>query len=331
MNAAICEPLTLLNIHPVLLDVGAAGPQPKIWQPIAHRSFYVGFDPDHQELQKISNRKFYQTRLIHEAITEDQAASEVPFYLTRSSYCSSRLKPDSQSLASFLFSDLFEVERETQVRATNLNAALDRLNLRTVDWIKLDTQGTDLRLFKSLREEIQGRVLALDVEPGLIDAYQGEDLFVDTHRELTRSGFWLSSIEVRGATRMRRSTLDHLSAENHYLTETMVSETTRQSPAWCEARYFRTIESLAQIGVSKRDYALLWVFALLDHHFGVALDLALEYERVFGSDPVSLILKQEPLRQIQRHRSRRWLLRLKSVVPVQLKRILKGVANEIVN
>src|SRR5215831_19114832 len=82
-------------------------------------------------------RKFYQTRLIHEAITEDQAASEVPFYLTRSPYCSSRLKPNSRSLASFLFSDLFEVERETQVRATSLNAALGRLNLPTVDWIKL--------------------------------------------------------------------------------------------------------------------------------------------------------------------------------------------------
>ncbi len=323
MNAAICEPLTLLNIHPVLLDIGAAGPRPKIWQPIAQQSFYVGFDADHRELEKSSIGKFYQTKMISEAVTEDQTCSEVPFFLTKSPYCSSRLKPNSRSLASFLFSDLFEVERETEVRATSLNAALARLNLSTVDWIKLDTQGTDLRLFNSLSEQVRSHVLALDVEPGLIDAYEGEDLFVDTHRELSRAGFWLSAIEVRGATRMRRSTLDYLS-EKHALTQTVISDATPQSPAWCEARYFRTIESLVQIGVTERDYVLLWAFALLDHHYGVALDLALEYEKIFGADRVSAILRREPLRQIQQRRSRRWLPRLKSTVPLQLKNILKG-------
>jgi FkbM family methyltransferase len=322
MNSALCQPLIMLNIHPVLLDVGAAGPQPKIWQSIARQCRYVGFDPDHRELRPASKGTFYDATIVDEAVTDDEA-SEVLFYLTKSPYCSSRLKPDSKSLESFLFSDLFVVERETRVRATNLNEALRRLNLLVVDWIKLDTQGTDLRLFQSLRPETRNHVLALDIEPGLIDAYQGEDLFVEAHKELTHSGFWLSSIEIHGAIRMRRSTLEYLAARTQNLSEAMIAETAQKSPGWCEARYFRTIESLGQIGVSQRDYVLLWLFALLDRHFGVALDLAVTYEKTFGSDPVSGILMNEPLRQIQRGGPLKWFRRSKSLVPERLKRTIR--------
>ncbi len=315
----------MLNIHPVLLDVGAAGARPRIWQPIAQLSHYVGFDPDKRERHEASKGTFYEASIIDEAVTDDES-SEVLFYLTKSPYCSSSLKPDSKSLERFLFSDLFVVERETRVRATNLNEVSRRLNLPVIDWIKLDTQGTDLRLFQSLRPEIRDRVLALDVEPGLIDAYQGEDLFAETHRELTRSGFWLSHIEIHGAIRMRRSTLQHLTARAQNLSETMISETSQKSPGWCEARYFRTIESLEQIGVSQREHVLLWLFALLDRHFGVALDLAVTYEKRFGSDLVANVLMEEPLRQIRRARARKWFLRPKSWVPERLKHTVKRLA-----
>jgi hypothetical protein len=322
MNSTLCQPLVMLDIHPVLLDIGAAGAYPKIWRPIAAQSRYVGFDPDHREPSKGPQEAFYQSTVFDDAVTEDQAP-ETLFYLTRSPYCSSRLKPDSKSLQSFLFSDLFVVEREARVPATNLNEALRRLNLPAIDWIKLDTQGTDLRLFQSLRTEIRDRVLALDLEPGLIDAYQGEDLFVEAHKELTGSGFWLSGIEIHGAVRMRRSTLEYLAARLQNQSEAVISETTRKSPAWCEARYFRKIESLEQTGVGQRDYVLLWVFALLDRHFGVALDLAVAYEKRFGSDQVSRILLNEPLRQIQLGKTRRWFRRSKSLVPGYLKRTMR--------
>jgi hypothetical protein len=323
MNTAICEPLAMLNIRPVLVDIGAAGARPEIWRPIAARSIYVGFDPDHREIQVTSNREFHQATIVEGAVAEEDTNSEVLFYLTKSPYCSSRLKPDFTSLSSYLFSKLFEVEREALVRTESLNSALERLHLPVVDWIKLDTQGTDLRLFNSLREDIRSRVLAVDVEPGLIDAYQGEDLFVDTHQRLIQSGFWLSKLEVHGATRMRRSTLDELTAVTRGLTERMITEASANSPAWCEARYFRTLESLTLRGAGKRDYVLLWAFALLDRQLGVALDLALDYQRTFGSDPVSKILKDEPLRRMRQFQSRNWLPKLKKATPVRLRQMIK--------
>ena len=121
---------------------------------------------------------------------------------------------------------------------------------------------------------------------------------------------------------MRRSTLDELTTVTRGLTERMVTETSATSPAWCEARYFRALESLPP-GAGKREYALLWTFALLDRQLGVALDLALDYQRTFGSDPVSKILKDEPLRRMRQFRSRNWFPKLNKVTPVRLRQMIK--------
>jgi len=293
--------LSKLDIHPVLIDIGASDAPPKIWKTIAQHSVYVGFDPDLRELHEVSDSRFWKATIMNEAIMSDKQGNEVLFYFTKSPYCSSTLKPDLDSLSNFIFSDLFVVEREAKVQATSLDAVMDRLALPCIDWLKTDSQGTDLRIFHSLRAEVRSRVLALDIEPGLIDAYVGEDLFVDAHRELTQNGFWLSDLNVGGTVRMRRSTLREVMAFNDISYE-LVGKTVKKSPGWCEARYFRTIEWLAKGGFAKRDYVLLWTFALLDGQFGFAIDLAIEYERVFGKDDISRTMKEEPILLIRRSR-----------------------------
>jgi hypothetical protein len=53
--------------------------------------------------------------------------------------------------------------------------ALIKININYIDWFKTDTQGTDLRLFKTLPSKIADHVLAAEFEPGILDAYIGED------------------------------------------------------------------------------------------------------------------------------------------------------------
>lgn len=301
MSEAIDYLLRSMEIHPVLVDIGASGSPPRIWERVASHSIYVGFDPDEREIREIHEGRFLKATIINEAVISD-ADDEVVLYLTASPYCSSTLRPDHASLSNYLFSDLFTVERLTKVRATSLDAVIDRLSLPGIDWFKTDSQGTDLRLFNNLRAEVRSRVLAVDIEPGLIDAYVGEDLFVDAHRELTRSGFWLSNLNVCGAIRMQRSTLEKMTTRNKELNDGFIEKTIRKSPGWCEARYLRTIEWLAQGDFAKRDYVLLWVFALLDGQSGFAIDLGIEYEQLFGTDDVSQVMQDEPIVLMRRAR-----------------------------
>src|SRR5258706_144731 len=81
-------------------------------------------------------------------------------------------------------------ERGATAGTPTLTAAAGRLGLGRIDWLEVDSQGTALRIINSLRDDLRGRLLAVDTEPGLRGAYVGEDLFSDVHGDLVRQGFW---------------------------------------------------------------------------------------------------------------------------------------------
>jgi hypothetical protein len=278
MSDEINDVLSAFDLQPVLVDIGASGGPPTLWDPIARRSIYVGFDPDRRDLSEVADGRYARSIIVNGAVTSAKKPTEVNLYLTRAPYCSSTLPPDTDALP-----------------ASSLSEVLHRLELPVVDWLKTDSQGTDLRLFQSLPDETRRRVLAVDIEPGLIDAYRGEDLFADAHPELLREGFWLSSLEVRGAVRMKRTTLQTTADLRAGLTADCVQRSVPPSPGWCEARYLRTIDSLVDRRAPERDYALLWVFAMIEGQLGFALDIACAYEEHFPHDQVSLLLRDPPL------------------------------------
>lgn len=291
--------LAQLEIHPVLVDVGASDAPPLLWDLIAPQSIYVGFDPDKREIHELTGERFHKSIMVNEAVTASETESLVTFYLTRSPYCSSTLFPDHAALDDYLFADLFDVERTTESQTTTLNSVIERFGLTSIDWLKLDTQGTDLRIFNSLSTSLRSHVLALDIEPGLIDAYIGEDLFIDVHHDLLGQGFWLSRLDMHGTVRLSQSALKRTLAGVVGMNTSVVSRTVRTSPGWCEARYLRTVDTLDKGDYGSREYSLHWLFALLDGQIGFALDLGTAYERRFGAGPLAQLMQQEPLRMLR--------------------------------
>jgi hypothetical protein len=300
INPPYQQILAETQFHPILFDIGASGSTPSIWKPIAHHSIYVGFDPDLRDLREISDGTFFKGTIVNKAITSEPEQNEGQFYFTRSPYCSSTLHPDNAALSNYLFAGLFDVVGQDHVPTATLDTVVTQLDLPGIDWIKTDTQGTDLRIFNSLNEPMRSHVLAVDVEPGLIDAYQGEDLFVDTHRDLVQQGFWLSEATICGTQRVSQTALSHLLAHKTGITYNMIQWGVRTSPCWCEARYLRSIEWLTQHNLPQRAYVLLWVFALIDGQPGYALDVALAYEQVFGKDSIAETMQQKTRSILQR-------------------------------
>lgn len=327
MKRELNNVLKTFSIEPVLIDIGASGEPPELWEVIARQSVYIGFDPDLREMQNIPGGKFARTIIVNEAVTSNPEQEETRFYLTQSPHCSSTLPPENESLENYLFSELFAVQKEVSVRASSLNAVIDRLGLRGIDWFKTDSQGTDLRLFQSLKDDLRNRVLAIDIEPGLIDAYQGEDLFVDAHRELVNQGFWLSKLDVKGTVRMKRTTLQSVINNHPKFTDTLVYSSVQPSPGWCEASYLRTLESLEQRNAHSRDYILLWVFAMIENQWGYGLDIATAYDARFGVDHMSQQMSEFPLNQMYRN-NRSLKAVAKRILPRQLKELLKKMVSK---
>jgi len=291
---------------PVLVAVGAAkGIHPK-WRRIAKYAVCVAFEADERELASVTNESSDFRRLTTvNRITAERASETERFHLTASPYCSSRLTPLHVYLRRYAFAPLFEVERTVELPAVDLRSSFESLGLERIDWLKLDSQGTDLRLFKSVGE-LADDVLVVELEPGIIDAYEGEDRLVDVLAEFDGRGFWVSGLEVAGSTR-----IDSEFARRELGTRaaSLIDACHKRAPGWVEIEYFNDFADDQRFG--KRELLLGCAFAFLRGHDAFALELASRGLERFGSPFDDL--RQTALRRVRRHFARLPAAALKSL------------------
>jgi FkbM family methyltransferase len=284
---------------PVLIDIGASGGVHSKWKYISKYAYCVAFDADDREFQISEQSNKDYKKFIHvNRIVAALPSGNTPFYLTNSPFCSSMLEPDEEKLSPWLFKPLFDVKKITVLPAVTLEETLQSANISYIDWFKVDTQGTDLRLYKSLPSKIQETVLLAEFEPGIMDAYKNEDKLYAVMQEMHIQGFWLSSMNVKGTQRLQNSYAQQIGG---FLSERII----RSSPGWAELTYLRSPEDL-----SIRSLLLMIVFALLEHQYGFALELAdkgiLQYK-----NPLLDESRQAVLRKIQAEKMKIPLILLK--------------------
>jgi hypothetical protein len=250
------------NKPPVLIDIGASGEINAKWKEIASYSVCIAFDADDREFRiSEDTNKTYKRLISFNRIVTADARTESDFYLTDSPFCSSLLKPAGDKLAPWSFSELFKITKVAKLPVITLTSALAQLDLDYIDWFKTDTQGTDLRLFNSLTNELRDKVLCAEFEPGILDAYEGEDKLYDVMQVMHNKGFWLSRMDVKGTQRLRS---DYAKKIGSFYGNRVI----RKSPGWAELYYLKEPPLK-----SEREFLLLYIFSVLDKQYGFALEL----------------------------------------------------------
>jgi FkbM family methyltransferase len=265
---------------PVLVEIGASGGTHRPWRALAPYSIGIAFDPDSRQMQVVHEETGGYRRLyVFPAAAVPGEAAEADFHLTRSPQCSSLLRPDAPALADWDFARLFDVERTVRVPGVSLAKALEQAGVSRVDWFKTDSQGIDLRLFQSLPETMRGRVLAAEFEPGIIDAYEGEDKMAAVLAAMDRPEFWLAALALRGTVRMSAEDAARLGGHQ----SSRLADVLKTSPGWGEMTYLNTFRGSGPF--SQRDWLLGWTIACLQEQFGFALDLC-RRAQVAAPDPL---------------------------------------------
>ncbi|MBK9990387.1 MAG: FkbM family methyltransferase [Verrucomicrobia bacterium] len=275
---------------PVLVDVGAAGGVSHTWERIARYSIAVAFEPDARESAPLTGaqRKFKRWIYVPAVVTDSPSDSDTAvFYLTRSPQCSSTLRPCTDALQRWAFADLFDVIGQREIPATTLQSVLQSHGLPGLDWLKCDTQGTDFRLFMGLPAEIRRRVLAVEFEPGLIDAYESEDTFSQILGCMRSEPYLLAECVLQktplACAKWKHSQWYRRLAPTH--------------PGWGNLRYLRTTGSPTET-LDRRSMLLLWVLATLQGHFAHAHNVAEEgVDRFEGG--IFLKMQKASLRQLR--------------------------------
>jgi len=196
---------------PVLVDIGASGTIHEKWEPIAKYAICIAFDADSRDFEICESedkgwRKLYSLN----RLVASEASEEMDFYLTHSPHCSSSLAPDKEALKPWAFSPLFEVENIVKLPSVDLQSALLKAGVDYIDGYKTDSQGTDLRIFNSLPTEIIDKMLIAEFEPGIIDAYKGEDKLHHLLAHMEKEPFWISNMEIKGSQRINNLDLKSL-------------------------------------------------------------------------------------------------------------------------
>jgi hypothetical protein len=258
-----------VNDPPVLVDIGASGNIHSKWSKIAKYSICIAFDADDREFGYVENAgKGFKKLFIYNCIVSEKDSDKIDFYLTKSPYCSSTLEPDSDALKDWSFADKFNVENKIILNNITLSKVLEDLKINKIDWFKTDSQGIDLRLFKSLDAELQNKVLIAEFEPGFIDAYKAEDKLFTLIDFMSNKNFWLSDFIPKGDVKLAEAELSILT-QNKFI-KRLIKISHRVSPGWAEITYINSFMN----DTSMRDYMLGWVFSVIHKQYGFSIKLA---------------------------------------------------------
>ncbi len=283
----------LVDKPPVLIDIGASGRIHKPWDKIRKYSICIAFDADERKFDFVQEETDkFKKLLIYNCIVTATEMEETDFYLTKSPFCSSLLKPNEEALVDWSFAEKFILDKKVRIKTRSLTAVLKEAKVDYVDWFKTDSQGTDLRLFTSLDENIRKRVLVAEFEPGILDAYYGEDKLYSLMEYMNDKSFWMAAMVVKGTQRIAADLLKKLSRNN--LIIKLVQHSMKVSPGWAEVMYMNTFKG----NFAKREYLLGWIFATINKQHGFALTIANTGLLQFG-DQIFQDMKIESTRSLR--------------------------------
>lgn len=144
----------------------------------------ISFDPQPDYVFK----EHKNVRFINAALWSQQ--SLLNFYLTKNRQCSSILKPNFNILEKFGKAEEFMIEKIETIQVNALDDVLSTENIYKVDFIKLDTQGSELFILNGAKNTLQ-KVFAVEVEVEFLPIYENQPLFCDLHKFLLENNFTL--------------------------------------------------------------------------------------------------------------------------------------------
>ena len=263
---------------PVLIDVGASDEINSSWKKISKYSICLGFDTNIQNNKNDNSyKKFY---LIQSLISNK---NEKNFYFTFDKNCSSSLKPINKDIKKYLFNKKFVIKKTKKLKYITLNSVLKNYKISYIDWFKTDTQGTDLRIFKSLNQNIKKKILIAEFEPGFENVYTNEDTVADVVKYMIKD-FFIDSFKVKGdyyfnKKKTKLKFLNKLQNRFFHLFN-------KKQIVWANITFINKLKSK----FSKRDILLYIVIQILRKNYLIALKICEQKKKIIGDELYNYII-----------------------------------------
>jgi FkbM family methyltransferase len=151
---------------------------------------YYGFDADPAECERL--RRAGQGYAAHKILPYfiGKENERVIFHVYKRPAQSSRFVPDPRYQRLY-GGELFAIEKDIPLESRSLDAVLSVEKLDPPDFIKLDTQGSELSILEGAKKALAGAALMVEVEVAFVPMYAGQPLLHDVAAHLHEAGFEL--------------------------------------------------------------------------------------------------------------------------------------------
>lgn len=213
------------------IDIGASGGIPKHWRRAQRFLYTIAFEPDPREFERIKRQPESRVTYLNAALYREKA--NVDFYLTRKQEVSSLLLPNRKVVDQFREAQRFDVTGQMTISTNTLDEALKQAKISHIDFIKLDTQGSELMIFEGAQETL-AHVFGLEVEAEFIELYKGQSLFSELEQFLRAHGFQFFDLRPHYWKRTRGARYGHEKGQLIFA-DTLFLKNTDKYWQWCLA------------------------------------------------------------------------------------------------
>lgn len=217
-------------------------------------AIYVGFEPDPEECAGL--RREAAPRYHYFPTAVGKCSETRTLYLTSNRSCSSLLAPNAAFFGQFKdCARQIAVTGNLEVQTVALDAYLPTVGIHRVDFLQLDTQGTELEILQGAKTFLASTILGVNVEVEFSPIYQNQPLFSDVDAYLRQFGFMLFDLS---RARYRRQNYPY-------------DKETRGQLLWGDAFYLKDYQRLSDPGMKAAAMKLARIAAFYGFH-----DYALE-------------------------------------------------------
>lgn len=175
-----------------LVDIGASGGLQNNWKDTERHLQVIGFEPDERAFVDLVKGQTSKTKYLNTALYKEKAS--LNFHLARKQGASSLLLPNRTLLDKFPEVERFDILETIKIKADTLDNQFQQHQIGDVDFIKLDTQGSELFILEGATRTLSN-VFGLEIEVEFVELYQEQPLFSDIDRFVREFGFQLFDLK----------------------------------------------------------------------------------------------------------------------------------------
>jgi len=179
----------------VLMDIGARGGIAPQWKPISPLARVFGFDPDTEECNRLNQQKLGVEYL---PFALASGPGKRPFYLTELEFCHGFKAVNEKFFGRFPNAINNAVKSSVEMEADALDNIIGRLKIKHLDFMKIDTEGSELDILQGAKESLSCKsVLGLLVEVWWDPRLKNQPPFSELDAFIREQGFTFFDLECQ--------------------------------------------------------------------------------------------------------------------------------------